>query len=402
MAGENKNELAIKATTQEYLSLLNDTARENGLRFDDYQKECVRNGIIVADEMIRTSKYSWNDFSKNNIESVFTKVAFFGLNAGAVPRECYFIIRNTQNPTTQEWYPVLEFGIEGAGNDRILKDYGEDVKRIKSYIVYKGDDFQNGYMNGFDWVLPKYTRTFQTSTPEKTVYLIEHHNGDIDVAYATLDDVKKSLMAHVKQNGASKELLDEMSTKKFEELIDPQGKYANYKIKKSRKVKEYGKWVEKSYETPLISPAWTDYQSRDNMVERKLKNHATRKYPKNFKNPFLLTQYEETFEDEKYERNNVVETTAEEHIENAQLEFDEKAGKEELQTPKGNPDAGEEFVVTTEQDYEYEEPQSNEFEVEEDVEITTKEEEPVQPEPTPQQEAPKTTTTTKKPDWLKK
>ena len=396
MAGETNKNYQLEVTTKTFLPKIMAVANEYKLNFTDYQKECVVNALRTLDPMITASQYSWNSFDQNNVMTVLNQVAFLKLNPSATPRECYFIIRKNWNSTTGKYdNPTLEFGIEGAGNDRILREFGEDVKEVKSYIVYKGDKFTNGYMNGFDWVLPRYERTFETSIPEKAVYLIKHHNGDIDVAYATLDDVKKSLLAHAKQNGAEKELLDEMAEKSFEELIDPKGKYANYKLTKKRKVA--GKWED--YQTPLISPAWTDHQSRDNMVERKLRNHATRKYPKNFETPFIQEQYEETFEEEKYKRN-VVETTAEEHIENAQLEFDEKAGKEELQTPKGNPDAGEEFVVTTEQPYEYAEPNEEEpsgISDDEEQEPTV-----ITAEPEPQQKAPKTTTTNNKPAWLKK
>ncbi|MDY0278571.1 MAG: hypothetical protein RBQ97_10870, partial [Acholeplasma sp.] len=125
------------------------------------------------------------------------------------------------------------------------------------------------------------------------------------------------------------DLINEMSKHTLDELLDTDGKYASMKLQKSRKVKEYGKWVEKTYETPLISPAWTSPVSRDNMIERKLRNHATRKYPKTFKSPYIQEKYEQTF-DEHYERKNVIEANAEEHVEKAQLEFDEKSGKKDL------------------------------------------------------------------------
>jgi hypothetical protein len=102
------------------------------------------------------------------------------------------------------------------------------------------------------------------------------------------------------------------------------------------------------------------------MIERKLRNHATRKYPKNFKVPFIQEKYEETF-DEKYERTNVIDASAEERVERAQIEYDEKQGSEELKVDvqeikeaqqeqpkkrveKPNENAGEPLVIENEEE----------------------------------------------------
>ncbi|MDD5293411.1 MAG: hypothetical protein PHW40_03755, partial [Candidatus Izemoplasmatales bacterium] len=66
------------------------------------------------------------------------------------------------------------------------------------------------------------------------------------------------------------------------------------KIKKS-----YGK---NNYESPLLSPAWSSVVSQESMVMRKIRNHAVRRYPKNF-DPEVQGLYEDTFGDEKHTRN---------------------------------------------------------------------------------------------------
>lgn len=368
----NNNLVAIEVTTKGYLEKISKLADENNLSFSEYQRECVANAIRTLDPIIQTSKYTWNDFEKNNVMGILNQVAFLELNPSAVPRECYFIIRNTKNQTTNEWYPVIEFGVEGAGNDVILKNFGE-VDRIASYIVYEGDDFEKGYVDGWDVKLPRLTRNFKSTKPELVYYLLKKKDGSTDIVYATLDDVKKSLLGHARNNGADDRLIQELDKHSVNELLDSNGKWVNHKIVKEKSVKKGNSYVKEKYEVLLFSPAWTSPVSRDNMIERKLRNHATRKYPKNFKVPFIKEQYEETF-DEKYERTNVIDASAEERVEKAQIEFDNKQSKEELKVDvpetkepqeeqpkkrveKPNENAGEPLVIENEEETQ-DEPQS--------------------------------------------
>jgi hypothetical protein len=272
--------------------------------------------------MIAASNYEWSNFDIDNIVTVLQQTAFLGLNPSATPRECYYIVRKNYDNKEKKWLaPTLEFGVEGAGNDIILQKFGRDVKEIKSYIVYQGDEFTVGYFNGFDVVLPKYTRTFKTNIPEKAVYLIKKINGEIDVQYSDTDDVKKSLLANAKQNGADDKLLRELNKRKLYDLLEDE-KLLDTKIKKEYKGN--------SYETPLFNPSYTSPISQYNMIERKLRNHATRKYPKNFDNKAVTELYEETFD----ERQAVIEqqVSAEERLSNSQEDFEKNSGKDKVIT----------------------------------------------------------------------
>ena len=86
------------------------------------------------------------------------------------------------------------------------------------------------------------------------------------------------------------------------------------------------------------------------MIERKLRNHATRKYPKNFNQTNVKSLYEETFEEDKvYKTREVIDP--EQRIEIAQKEFDSESGSQELgkdvnKTPKKQ--VGEELIVEKE------------------------------------------------------
>jgi hypothetical protein len=163
--------------------------------------------------------------------------------------------------------------------------------------------------------------------------------------------VKKSLLAGAKQNGADDDLLREIEkVDVYTLLTDP--KWLKRTIKKSRSYKgKDGKTYEKQYESPLFNPSYTAPNSRDNMIERKLRNHATRKYPKNFNQTNVKTLYEETFEEEKlYKTREVIDP--EQRIEIAQQEFDSESGSQELgkdkkETPKKQ--VGEELIVEKEE-----------------------------------------------------
>jgi hypothetical protein len=355
MADYNKNAvtkpLELEVTSKNFVQKLEGIASGIDLDFNDYQKQCVFNAIRTIDPMVKANGYSLAQFDQDNVILVLQQVAFLKLNPSANPRECYFIVRKNKDKQGNELAPILEFGIEGAGNDVILTEFGRDVKAVKSYIVYEGDEFTEGYMDGWDVILPKYKRTFKTNQPKMAVYLVKRKNDEIDVLYSTLDDVKKSLLAGAKQNGADDDLLREIEkVDVYTLLTDP--KWLKRTIKKSYSYKgKDGKTYEKQYESPLFNPSYTAPNSRDNMIERKLRNHATRKYPKNFNQTNVKTLYEETFEEEKlYKTREVIDP--EQRIEIAQQEFDSESGSQELgkdkkETPKKQ--VGEELIVEKEE-----------------------------------------------------
>jgi hypothetical protein len=319
------------AATNSYVDKIRAFAKEVNIEFTDYQKLCVVNAVRSINPMIESSGYSWQNFGIDNILTVLQQTAFLQLNPSAVPRECYFIVRKNyskdQSGKRIETAPTLEFGIEGAGNDIILRKYGTDVKEVKSYIVYQGDEFTEGFMDGWEMTLPKYRRTFKTNKPEKAVYLIKKSNNEIDVQYADLEDVKKSLLANARQNGADDKILRELSKLGLYEILEDE-KWLDYKISKS--------YSKQTYTTPLFNPSYTSPISMYNMIERKLRNHATRKYPKDFNANELSNLYEETFEEKYDNKGNLI--MAEERVQIASGEFDDKAGTEIIEETTPNDD----------------------------------------------------------------
>ncbi len=337
---------AMLVTANQYLEKLSAFAETTKLEFDKYQQTCVSNAVRAIYGVVGKSKYELEDFNVDNVVEVLQQTAFLRLNPSAIPSECYFIVRNNYDKTNKKWLaPTLEFGIEGAGNDVVLQKFGRNVDKIKSYIVYKDDDFTPGYMNGWEMVLPKYQRTFKTNIPEKVVYLIKKRDGEVDVQYADTNDVKKSLLANAKQNGADKKLLRELNKLGLYEILNDD-KWLDYKIKKT-----YGG---NTTETPLFNPSYTDPSGQANMIERKLRNHATRKYPKDFNQKEIATLYEKTFEDVDSLKE-VERVEPKEVVDEAVTEVVEQGNQKELIVDDKRPtldvveDTAEETVETVEE-----------------------------------------------------
>ncbi len=321
-----RNSLML-AATQSYVEKIKNFAEGLQIQFTEYQQTCVVNAVRTINPLIVKAGYNWNNFTVDNIISVLQKTAFLEVNPSAVPSECFYIIRK-EKQKDNTWLPVLEFGIEGSGNDRILRKFGQDVVDLKSYIVYKGDEFTEGYMDGWDMTLPKYKRMFKSNKPEKVVYLIKKENGEIDVQYADTSDVMKSLLANAKQNLMNSKGEDE------NKLLRELAKLDLYQILEDDKwldktITKKGYGQNKDYQAPLFNPSYTSPISMYNMIERKLRNHATRKYPKNFNHKEVSVLYEDTF-DEKYSHKGEL-ISPEEQIEIINNEIDDKAAKESVE-----------------------------------------------------------------------
>lgn len=325
MSEKTRNSVMLAATAS-YIEKIETFANDLEINFTDYQKSCVANAIRTINPMLIKGGYTWQNFEVDNIITVLQQTAFLELNPSATPHECYYIVRKEKNKAGQ-WNPILEFNIEGNGNDRILLKFGQDVKEIKSYIVYEGDEFTEGYLEGWDMTLPTYRRKFLTNKPLKVVYLIKKTNDEIDVQYADTQDVMKSLLANAKQNMMNAIEVDE------NKLLREVAKLGLYEVL------ENDKWLDKTitkkgyqnkpnYQAPLFNPSYTSPISMYNMIERKLRNHATRKYPKNFNHKEVSTLYEDTFDEKYNEKGNLI--SAEERLAIANADIDKNAGKTPL------------------------------------------------------------------------
>lgn len=314
---------------------LGNYAKASELTFDESDKRRVLNSLRTIEPMLISKGRDWTYFDRpvlrNNIINVLEQVAFLRLNPSAIPKECYFKWRNTK--VGEEYIEFIEFGIEGMGNDTLLRNVGVGVDQVKSYIVYEGDEFSGVIYDGFEEKLPifkpKQRKVGEARGKAKyAVYLIKKKDGRVETAIAEREDVKQSLLAHIREsNRRYKEIedviayladytldniLDFKVDKKEYTLTNTWGKTSGAKVKVELK--------------DLIGPAWSSPISREKMIERKIRNHATRHYPKEFENKIISSLYEQTFEEEQYIKKEEIGET--EIIENKELDFVEEANQE--------------------------------------------------------------------------
>ena len=262
----------------------------NGVHMDQYAKQCVINAIGAINAVLDSKGIDWNDpqLDRNNITQILLNVAALKLNAAASPREVFFQLRNVKVVVAGKdvWKKQIEMGIEGDGNDAILARFGRNVKQVRPFwLVREHDHFEYPSYNGLEMTPPKWTPTGKGEVV-RVVYPIIFQDDSIQFFIAERDDVVKNLIAHISNNlmnetfgickdrfnatpaqqkqiaEKKKEILDKAKSKGLEALDDP----------------ELQQW---------ISPAWREYQSREQMLIRKMRNNIVKKIPKDFGSAFV-------------------------------------------------------------------------------------------------------------------
>jgi hypothetical protein len=282
---------ALTNVNNTFFPLIKKQIEGNGINMDQYTRQCVISALSAINNVLDAKGISWNDstLDKSSITESLLKVAALKLNSYANPREVYFTIRNAKQ-SDGTWKKQVEMGIEGDGNDAILARFGRDIKKVGQFwLVREGDDFEYPTYNGFDVIPPKWTPKGKGNVV-RVVYPIMKTDGTLEFHIAEREDVAKNLYAHIQNNlmnetfgicesryKASAKQLEQINAKKQEIL---------------KKAKELGLDALDDEELQKwISPAWTDYQSRENMIIRKMRNNVVKKIPKDFGNAYIEMQY---------------------------------------------------------------------------------------------------------------
>ena len=259
-----------------------------GMDMDDYAKECAMEAMTSIFNLVKSDpKINMGNLDTSNLRGIVKRCASLKLNASAYPRECYFQLRNVKigvDPQTDKdiWQKQVEMGIEGSGYDSLLANYGKDVKQVYPYWVIKeGDKYIPPKHKGLTITEPEWEENGQSDKAVRVVYPVKLADGTGTDLSADRDSVKVNLLAHVKQN---------MMNSTFGICEDrykatPKQK-AEIKAKKEdvlnalRTCKTVDEMLECELARPFISGAWLD--TPESMIQRKMCNNATRKYPKNY------------------------------------------------------------------------------------------------------------------------
>ena len=149
MAGEKKEvaktseyTTAISQWSNELTGLVSRDFEACGVQFDEYSKQCAMAAMTNIFQLVKDSDKikDLNNLDSSNLREIVGRVASLKLNANAVPREVYFQLRTKK--VGENYMQVVEMGIEGDGNDALLRNFGEDVDMVyPCWLVKEGDDF---------------------------------------------------------------------------------------------------------------------------------------------------------------------------------------------------------------------------------------------------------------------
>ena len=300
---------ALSKVTDTFLPLIERQMQGSAIQMTAYSKECVMYAISGINTVLDKAGVSWNspELDKSTVSDILTKIASLRLNAAVQPREVFFELRNVKKKGDGKdtWMKQVEMGIEGDGNDTILSNFGRNVKRVcQIWKVHEGDDFTYPSFNGLDMTPPKWTPKSSGGKIVKVVYPVITDGKDgkdyVDFYIAEREDVTHNLLAHLNNN-----LMQEtfgIAESKYKATADQKKKIAAKKqeiFNKARAHKTIDDILDDPELQPYISPAWTEPFSRESMIERKMRNNAIKKIPKDFGNGALETMFEETT-DETY------------------------------------------------------------------------------------------------------
>lgn len=252
-----------------------------GVVFDEYSKKCAMEAMTSIYNLVKASdKANMKNIDTSNLRAIVERCASLKLNANAYPRECYFQLRNTK--VGNDYVQVVEMGIEGAGNDAMLRNYGVDVDKVYPYwVVKEGDEYTPPRRIGIETVPPEWVEKGVSQKAVRVVYPIKLKDGTVSYLTSDRESVKVNLFAHIRNNlmnetfgicksryNATDEQKQQIEAKK-QEIYDALRECATVDdMLACELAKKY------------ISAAWLD--TPESMIVRKMCNNAVKKYPKNF------------------------------------------------------------------------------------------------------------------------
>lgn len=324
---EEQTITALSYWTNNITDIVVNDFKEHGEAFDDYAKTCAMSAMSNIYELVRNEGTKITDIDTSNLQQIVTECASMKLNANAFPREVYFQTRKKK--IGNNWVKVVELGIESAGMETMMREFGVDVKRIHDWwIVKEGDEFVYPRRKGIEITPPEWEEKGLSQKVARVVLPVEKTDGSVVYLISEREGVKVNLKAHVKNNlmnvtfGICNDRYNATDEQKAQIQAKKQEIYTaldNCETLDDMLACELAK--------PYISDAWLS--STESMVTTKLKNNTIRKYPKNFSNmarrSFLETDevyktaQEEIAENENtipFDDANVIDSTAVEVTEN--------------------------------------------------------------------------------------
>lgn len=282
MADEQKMTTALSAWTNSVTELVVSDFNQNGVAFDDYSKACAMNAMSSIYQIVKSSGAAMKDVDTSNLREIVGQCASLKLNANGFPRECYFQLRKKK--VGDQWTQVVELGLEGAGQESLLRNFGINVKQVYDWwIVKEGDEFTYPKRKGLTLTDPEWEQKGLSQKTVRVVLPVKLNDDSVTYLISERESVKVNIFAHVRNN-----LMNEtfgICENRFK-ATDAQKKQIDEKKEaiyaELRKCETVDDMIKCEAAIPYMSGAWVD--TFESMVIRKMQNNAVRKYPKNFDN----------------------------------------------------------------------------------------------------------------------
>lgn len=271
---------AMSWWSNEITSLISRDYEECGVKFDDYSRQCAMEAMSNIFNLVKTSGKDIRKIDTSNLRGIVERCASLKLNANAYPREVYFQTRKLKIGDT--YVDSIEMGIEGAGNDALLTNYGKNVEQVyPCWVVKEGDEYIPPRRKGIETTPPEWEEKGLSQRVVRVVYPVKLTDGTIIYLISERESVQINLFAHVRQNlmnetfgicenrykatEAQKKKIEEKKEEIYEQL---------------RKCASLDEMLCCEIAKPYMSGAWLD--TPEQMIERKMRNNAIKKYPKNY------------------------------------------------------------------------------------------------------------------------
>lgn len=275
-----KNTTALSWWTNELTNMVSQDYADCGIEIDEYSKKCAMAAMTNIYQLVKTSGVDIKTMDTSNLREIVGQCASLKLNANAVPRECYFQLRKKK--IGNNYVQTVEMGIEGDGNDAILRQFGENVDTVYPvWIVKEGDKFTYPKHRGIEIVPPEWEQVGASEKVDKVVYPVKLIDGTFQYLIAERQSVKVNLFAHVRNNLMNETFgICENRYKASEKQLAEIKERKEVIFEALRKCTTVEEMLDCAEARPYISAAWLD--TPESMIVRKMRNNAIKKFKKNY------------------------------------------------------------------------------------------------------------------------
>jgi hypothetical protein len=228
--------------------------------------------------LVTESGTEMKNLNTSNLREVVEHCASLKLDAAAMPRECYFQLRRKK--VGNNWQASVEMGIEGAGYEAMLRNYGVNVKTVyPTWVIKDGDTFVFPKRKGLKVEPPEWEPAGKSNKVIRVVVPIMLNDGTEQYLMSDRKDVVVNLFAHIRNNLMNEtfgicENRYKATDKEKQEIADKKEEI----YEKLRQCETVDEMLAIPEARPYISAAWLD--STEAMITRKMINNCVKKFPK--------------------------------------------------------------------------------------------------------------------------